>query len=228
MPDDSIAIIGGTGDLGYGLALRWAKAGRKVFIGSRSAERAEKAARDVREEAGEESQVQGLTNAEAILHAWIVVIAVPFLAQAETIASVKEKLRTGQTVVICSVPLEAAVGGAPTRTLGLWAGSAAEQAARSLPDTVHVLAAFENVSAHAVQDLSVTVDCDVIVCGDDAEVRVRLRPWIEAIPGCRYVDGGKLENARVVESLTAFLIGVNRRHKVPASGIRITGIGSVR
>jgi len=228
MSDDSIAIIGGTGDLGYGLALRWAKAGRKVFIGSRSAERADKAARDVRESAGEQSQVEGLANAEAVLRAWIVVIAVPFTAQAETIASVREKLRTGQTVVICTVPLEAAVGGAPTRTLGLWAGSASEMAARALPDTVHVVAAFQNVSAHAMQDLTETVDCDVIVCGDDAEVRVRLRPWIEAIPSCRYIDGGKLENARIVESITAFLVGINRRHKVKASGIRITGIGSAR
>jgi NADPH-dependent F420 reductase len=228
MSDDSITIIGGTGDLGYGLALRWAKAGRKVFIGSRSAERAAKAAGDVRESAGEESQVQGMANAEAVLHAWIVVIAVPFVAQAETLASVKEKLRTGQTVVICTVPLEAAIGGAPTRTLGLWAGSASELAARTLPDTVHVVAAFQNVSAHAMQELAETVDCDVIVCGDDAEVRVRLRPWVEAIPGCRFVDGGKLENARIVESLTAFLIGVNRRHKVKASGIRITGIGPSR
>lgn len=228
MSDDSIAIIGGTGDLGYGLAVRWAKAGRKVFIGSRSAERAEKAASDVRDAAGAESQVQGMANTEAILNAWIVVIAVPFAAQSETIASVKEKLRTGQTVVLCSVPLEAAIGGAPTRTLGLWSGSAAEHAARSLPDSVHVLGAFQNVSAHALQDLDGAVDCDVIVCGDDAEVRVRLRPWIEAISGCRYVDGGKLENARIVESLTAFLIGVNRRHKVPASGIRITGLGPGR
>ncbi|HUJ82378.1 MAG TPA: NADPH-dependent F420 reductase [Candidatus Acidoferrales bacterium] len=228
MSDDSITIIGGTGDLGYGLALRWAKAGRKVFIGSRSAERAAKAADEVRDSAGEESQVQGMANADAVLHAWIVVIAVPFAAQAETLASVKEKLRTGQTVVICTVPLEAAIGGAPTRTLGLWAGSASELAARTLPDTVHVLAAFQNVSAHAMQELAETVDCDVIVCGDDAEVRVRLRPWVEAIPGCRFVDGGKLENARIVESLTAFLIGVNRRHKVKASGIRITGIGPSR
>jgi len=228
MSDDSITIIGGTGDLGYGLALRWAKAGRKVFIGSRSAERAAKAAGEVRESAGEESQVQGMVNADAVLHAWIVVIAVPFAAQAETLASVKEKLRTGQTVVICTVPLEAAIGGAPTRTLGVWAGSASELAARTLPDTVHVVAAFQNVSAHAMQELAETVDCDVIVCGDDAEVRVRLRPWVEAIPGCRFVDGGKLENARIVESLTAFLIGVNRRHKVKASGIRITGIGPSR
>jgi NADPH-dependent F420 reductase len=228
MSDDSIAIIGGTGDLGYGLALRWAKAGRKVFIGSRSAERAAKAAGEIHEAAGADSQVQGMANADAIQNAWIVVIAVPFMAQAETLTSIKEKLRTGQTVVICTVPLEAAVGGAATRTLGLWAGSASEQAARNLPDTVHVVAAFQNVSAHAMQELSETVDCDVIVCGDEAEVRARLKPWVEAIPSCRYVDGGKLENARIVESLTAFLIGVNRRMKVPASGIRITGIGSAR
>ncbi len=228
MSDESIAIIGGTGDLGYGLALRWAAAGFNVVIGSRVASRAKEAAQKIKEKLGAKAKVKGLVNEEAIFHAWIVVIAVPFSAQAATLASIREKLRTGQTVVDCTVPLEATVGGAPTRVLGLWAGSAAEQAKRLLPDTVHIAAAFQNVSAHALQESNQPVDCDVFVCADNAEVRARLRPWVEAIPNCRYVDGGKLENSRIVESLTAFLIGLNRRYKVQASGIRVTGIGPAK
>lgn len=225
MSDDSIAIVGGTGDLGYGLALRWAKAGRDVYIGSRVATRAEEAAKKVREHVGEHARVTGLANEEAVQRAWVVVIAVPFSAQVSTIASIKEKLQTGQTVVDCTVPLEAAVGGAATRTLNLWAGSAAEQAARYLPSTVHTVAAFQNVPAPVLQQLDHEVDCDVFVCSDNAEARARLKPWVESISNCRYIDGGKLENARVVEALTAFLIGINRRYKTH-SGIRVTGIAA--
>ena len=225
MSDDSIAIVGGTGDLGYGLALRWAKAGRDVYIGSRVAARAEEAAEKVRERVGKHARVMGLANEEAIQRAGIVVIAVPFSAQVSTITSIKEKLQIGQTVVDCTVPLEAAVGGAATRTLNLWAGSAAEQAARYLPPTVHTVAAFQNVPAPTLQELDHDVDCDVFVCSDNAEARARLKPWIEAISNCRYIDGGKLENARVVEALTAFLIGINRRYKTH-SGIRVTGIAA--
>ncbi|HXW16738.1 MAG TPA: NADPH-dependent F420 reductase [Candidatus Acidoferrales bacterium] len=228
MPDESIAIVGGTGDLGYGLALRWAMARREIVIGSRVAARADEAAAKIKQQLGAEAKVRGLVNDEAVLQAEIVVIAVPFAAQASTLASIREKLRAGQMVVDCTVPLEAALGGAPTRTLGLWAGSAAEQTRRLLPDNLHIAAAFHNVSAHALQQIAQTIDCDVVVCADDVEVRARLRPWVDAIPNCRYVDGGKLENARVVESLTGFLIGVNRRYKIPASGIRITGIGPAK
>jgi NADPH-dependent F420 reductase len=228
MPDESIAIIGGTGDLGYGLALRWAEAGFHVVIGSRVESRAEDAAQKVKLKVGPKANVQGVSNEEAVLHAWIVVIAVPFAAQAATLSSLRDRFRTGQTIVDCTVPLEAAVGGAPTRMIELWAGSAAEQAKRLLPGSVHVASAFHSVSAHALQESNHPVDCDVLVCADDEEVRARLRPWVEAIPNCRYVDAGKLENSRIVESLTAFLIGLNRRYKVPASGIRITGIGPAK
>jgi len=228
MPDESITIVGGTGDLGYGLALRWAKAGYSVVIGSRVVSRAEDAARRIKEKLDTNVKVLGFVNEEAILHSWIVVTAIPFGAQAATLTSLRERFRRGQTIVDCTVPLEASVGGAPTRILGLWAGSAAEQAKRYLPETVHVAAAFHNVSAHALQEINESVDCDVLVCSDDAEARARLRPLVEAIPRCRYVDGGKLENARIVESLTGFLIGVNRRYKVPAAGIRITGIGTAK
>jgi len=225
MADEPIAIIGGTGDLGLGLALRWAKAGHEVFVGSRMVMRAEEAAKKIRERVGKDARVHGMANEEVIGRAWMVIIAVPFGAQISTLTAVREKFRAGQTVVDCTVPLEATIGGASARILGIWSGSAAEQAKRYLPETVHVLAAFQNVSAAALQDLGNPVRCDVFVCGDDAEVRTRLRPWVEAIPECRYVDGGRLENARIVESLTALLVGVNRRYKVHGAGIRLTGIG---
>lgn len=226
--EDSVAILGGTGDLGYGLSLRWAKAGRDVIIGSRAAERAEEAAQKVRERLGGRGSVKGLANELAVKEADLVVLAVPFPAQIATITSVRKEMRAGQIFVDCTVPLEATIGGAPTRMLGLWAGSAAEQAARYLPDGVQVLAAFHNVPAHGLQEIETRVDCDVIVCGDDTAARGKLRPWVEAIPDCRFVDGGKLENARIAESITALLVGINRRYKIPGSGIRFTGLDARR
>jgi NADPH-dependent F420 reductase len=227
--ENSIAILGGTGDLGYGLSLRWAKSGREVVIGSRVGEKAEEAAEKVRTRVsggsgGVPARVSGATNEEAVKRADIVVLAVPFPAQVATINSVKKELRAGQILVDCTVPLEATVGGAPTRILGLWEGSAAEQAARYVPEGVRVVAAFHNVPAHGLQEIETKVDCDVVVCGDEAAAREKLREWVELIPDLRYVDGGKLENARIVESITALIVGINRRYKVPGAGIRFTGL----
>jgi NADPH-dependent F420 reductase len=224
MDDRTVAVIGGTGDQGLGLALRWAHAGRHVIIGSRQAARAADAARLVKERVGAAALVEGRINPEAAATASLVVLSVPFAAQIETLKSLADKLRPGQIVVDLTVPLEAAVGGASTRLLGVWAGSAAEQAAATVPEGVEVAGAFHNVSAHALQHLDTPVDCDVLVCSDKREIRLVLRPWVEAIPGCRYVDGGRLENARTVEAITALLIGINVRHKVKHSGIRITGL----
>jgi hypothetical protein len=204
--------------------LRWASAGREVIIGSRAAERAEEAAQKVRERLGGKATVKGLANELAVKEADLVVLAVPFTAQIATITSVRKELSPGQVFVDCTVPLEATVGGAPTRMLGIWSGSAAEQAARYLPEGVQVVAAFHNVPAHGLQEIETRVDCDVIVCGDEGSAREKLRPWVEAIPDCKFVDGGKLENARIVESITALLVGINRRYKIPGSGIRFTGL----
>ena len=226
MSTNRVAVIGGTGDQGLGLALRWACAGWHVVIGSRSKERAEAAAEQVRKQAGSTAHVEGVENAVAATSASIVVVTVPFEAQIATLESLKAVWKPGQTVVDVTVPLETAVGGQPARLLGVWSGSAAEQAARYLPAGVHAAAAFHNVSARALQDLSHAVECDVFVCADSAEVRQSIRPLVEAIPDCRYVDGGRLENARVVEALTALLIGVNRRHKVKHAGLRLTGLGN--
>jgi hypothetical protein len=219
-----IAVLGGTGEQGFGLALRWAKAGRRVVIGSRVRERAAKAAARVQATLGAQVHVEGFENHEAATRARIVVLSVPYPAQVATLKSIREHLKPGQILVDLTVPLEATVGGAMTRTISVWAGSAAEQAAEYTPPGVHVVGAFHNVGAEALQDLVHPVECDVIVCGDHAESRHALKPWVEAVPGCRYVDGGRLENARTIEALTALLIGINKRYKVKHAGIRVTGI----
>jgi hypothetical protein len=221
-----VAVVGGTGDQGYGLALRWAKAGKHVLIGSRVRSRAEDAAARIKTAVGDSARIEGSENADVVARAPLVVLSVPFEAQMATLKSLRAAWRPGQILVDLTVPLEASVGGSPTRLLKVWAGSAAEQAAQNVPDNVSVVGAFHNVGAHALQEIAHDVECDIIVCGDNAEARGRVRPWVEAIPGCRYVDGGKLENARIVESLTALLIGINRRYRVPGAGMRITGLPS--
>jgi 8-hydroxy-5-deazaflavin:NADPH oxidoreductase len=224
MQKESITIIGGTGDQGFGLALRWAGAGRRVVIGSRALERAIAAADKVKAQLGSQVEVEGMENGVAATASPLVVLTVPFEAQIRTLKSIREALREGQTLVDVTVPLETAVGGRPTRMVGVWCGSAAEQAAQYVPAGVRVAAAFHNVSAHVLQDLEKPVDCDVFVCGESEDVRTQVRPWVEAIPGCRYVNGGPLANARIVESITALLVGVNRRYHVTSAGIRVTGL----
>jgi len=228
MERDAVAVIGGSGDQGFGLALRWAAAGKRVLIGSRDGERAAEAARRVRERAGAAAGVEGCTNADAADNAPLVVLTVPFSAQLATLKSISTSLRAGHVLVDVTVPLEAEIGGAPSKVLGVWAGSAAQQAAAHVPEGVEVAGAFHNVSAHALAQLESPVDCDVLVCAERAETRAAVRPWVEAIQGCRYVDGGRLENSRIVESMTALIIGINRRHKVTSAGIRITGLPEPR
>ena len=230
MREQKIAIIGGTGDLGFGLALRWALAGVQVIIGSRDESRAKGGARRIEESlkahAPEESgriSISGMENAQAAARAAVSVLAVPISAQAEILKSIRGSLADA-ILVDATVPLAAAVGGKPTRTLQLWQGSAAEQARELVPATTRVLAAFHNVSAGALQDLSLTPECDVFVCGDDQEAKQILFPLVKLIPGLRPIDAGPLEMSRIVEGITALLISVNRRHRVHHSGIRITGL----
>ena len=222
-----IAIIGGTGDQGKGLALRWAKAGFDIIVGSRAAERAEDAAKDMKEmltKAGfPDAAVSGAHNLEAAASSNLVVLTVPFAAQINTLKEIRDKLQPGTVLIDVTVPLEPAVGGKPTRVLGVWAGSAAEQCKEQVPDTVTVVSAFHNVGAEALADLSHEVECDVIVCGDKKDAKEIVRPLVAAIPGCRFVDGGLLANSRTVEAMTALLIGINIRYK-GHTGIRITGI----
>ena len=214
-----IAIIGGSGDLGLGLALRWAKAGIEVVIGSRDEAKAVEAAAKVKAATG--GTVSGAENIKAAT-APIVVLTVPFTAQAATLKSIKPALKDS-ILVDATVPLAVAVGGRVTRTIQVWEGSAA-QAARDLLPGVPVLAAFHNVSASSLQDLAATPDCDVLVCGDDAAAKEKLFAAIRLISGLRPIDAGPLEMARVVEGMTALLIGLNRRYKTDHAGIRISGL----
>jgi len=219
-------VIGGTGDEGYGLALRWAKQGYEVVIGSRDAAKARSAANKIRDAAGRNSRVTGLVNPEAASKADVVVVTVPFAALIDTIKSIRSSLRPGQIVVNVTVPLETAVGGSATRTVEVWDGSAGGLASRLLPKEVRMVSAFNNVSAEMLNDLSREVDCDVLVCGGDAEAKKTVIDLARAIPGVRALDAGPLENSRIVEQLTALLVSLNIRYGVKTAGLRITGVQS--
>ena len=218
----AVCIVGATGALGFGLALRWAKAGIPIVIGSRDAARAQEAA--TRAAAHVPSGTfTGLQNAEAVLETEVVVLSVPFRSQSETLTNLKGALRPGQLLVDATVPLAAAVSGKATRTLGVWQGSAAQQAQEMAPDGVRVVSAFHTVSAALLTDLEHELDEDVLMCGDSREDKATLAGLVDAIDGLRAVDCGPLEMARIVEQLTPLIISINVRNKVRA-GIKITGL----
>ena len=151
-------------------------------------------------------------------------MTVPFGALGETLKVVQPSLTPGKILVNVTVPLETSIGGKPTRTLGLWKGSAAEVAASLVPKGVAVVTAFNNVSAEPLSNPSRSVECDVFVCGDDREAKKTIMDLVSAIPGARGVDAGPLENSRTVEQLTALLVSLNIRYGVRSAGLRVTGI----
>jgi 8-hydroxy-5-deazaflavin:NADPH oxidoreductase len=219
---EPIPIIGGTGALGAGLATRWARAGAAVVLGSRLAERAEEAAARVRE-AVPGADVTGLENGAAAAAAEVVFLTVPFRAQSENLNNLREALQPGQILCDCTVPLAAAVSGKATRSLGVWQGSAAQQAQEMVPEGVNVVAALHTVGAPTLADLGAELGEDVLVCGDRKADKARVARLIQLIPGLRAVNAGPLEMARIVEQLTPMLISVNSRYKAHA-GIRLTGL----
>jgi 8-hydroxy-5-deazaflavin:NADPH oxidoreductase len=218
-----IAIVGGTGPTGIGLALRWTRAGENVIIGSRDAARAQDAARKISQQIGSAAKIRGVENAEAVAATDVVVLTVPILGHASLLKQLKPAFRPGAVLIDATVPLAASIGGRATRTIGLWQGSAAEQAAELVPEGVHVAAAFQNLSAELLHGEE-RVDCDVVVCSDDSRARQVASALAEKIPGVRALDGGKLENARIVEQVTALLITFNVKYRVHHAGIRITGL----
>lgn len=226
----TIAVIGGSGALGFGLSLRWAIAGTPIIIGSRDAGRAAEAAARVVERAREagasDPRVEGLPNEEAASGANTVVLAVPFRNQSETLANLRGALQPQAVLVDTTVPLAAAIGGRATRTLGVWQGSAAQQAEEMVPRAVTVVSALHTVSAAALSDPSIEMDEDVLVAGDDRKSKDDVSELIRRIPGLRPVDCGDLERARILEQITPLLISINARHKIKHSGIRITGLDS--
>lgn len=225
MEKETISIIGGTGDQGRGLALRWSLAGYEVMLGSRDAAKAQEVASVLNATLPSTipAPISGTDNCTAAAAATIVILTVPFAAQLATLREIRSSLKPGSLFIDVTVPLEPAVGGRPTRTLGVWAGSAAEQTAESLPPEISVASAFQNVAASVLSDLQHDVDCDIIVCSNDKTSRDRTRPLVESIQGCRFVDGGPLANSRYVEGWTALLIGINIRYRTH-SGLRITGL----
>lgn len=219
---ERVSIVGASGALGQGLARRWASAGIPLVLGSRESSRAQAAAGEVTG-AVPGADIEFGENHTAAEAAPVVAVAVPFAAQAQTYASIVEALAPGTVVLDATVPLATAVGGKPTRTLGVWQGSAAQQAASLVPDGVNVVSALHTVSAALLADPEHRFDEDVLVCGDDKESKATVAALVEAIEGLRAVDAGPLDQSRIAESLTALMIGINIRNKTHA-GIRITGL----
>lgn len=217
-----IAILGGTGPAGLGLALRWARAGESVILGSRNAERAQEAASKIKERVGPRTDITGAENSAACAAAHLLALTVPFEGQAALLKQLKVAFKPGSILIDATVPLASSVGGRASRMLGVWQGSAAQQTAELVPKGVTVVAAFQNVSADAMNGDD-PVECDVIVCSDNAEATMTVSDLVTKIPGLRAIDGGRLENARIVEQITALLIGLNIRHQ-GHGGIRVTGL----
>ncbi len=218
MTKPTLAILGGSGKEGSGLAFRWAHAGHKVIIGSRSAEKAQGAASEINAALGT-SNASGADNLSAAQAADIIVLTVPFSAQQNTVHEVADALQ-GKILVDVTVPL---VPPKVSRVQLPEGGSAVAAVQALLGDAVKVISAFQNVSAHHLKDLSYVIECDVLVCGDDIDAREQVIALAEAA-GLRGVHGGPLVNSVVAEALTSVLIAINQRYKVPSSGIRITGL----
>jgi len=217
----TIAVIGGTGNEGPGLALRWAKSGQyRVIIGSRQAEKAERVAAELNARLGEDL-LRGLVNPEAAAAADLAILTVPYSAHAPTLESIRAALN-GKILVDVTVPLQ------PPNVSRVYippGGSASAEAQTLLGEAVRVVAAFQNVGAAHLGDPDHPIDCDVLVCGDDQEAKAEAIALAGAA-GMRGLDAGPLQNAVVVEGLTAVLIAINKRYKVKGAGIKITGLKS--
>jgi 8-hydroxy-5-deazaflavin:NADPH oxidoreductase len=219
---DPVAIIGASGALGFGLAVRLARAGVPVAIGSRDPDRAQEAAQRALAVIPDGS-FSGHDNAQAERAADTVILSVPFRNHSETLTNLKDALTPGKLLIDATVPLAAAISGKATRMLGVWQGSAAQQAAEMTPDGVRVVSALHTISAASLTDLDHPLEQDVLVCGDSRADKTDAARVISRIAGLRCVDAGRLEMSRITESLTALLIGVNSRYKAHA-GIRLTGL----
>ena len=218
---DRVAVVGGTGDLGYPLAVRWVKAGIDVVIGSREKEKAEKVAAELHELTGKSAEA--MANPDAVASADVVVVTVPFSGFVPIYKSIADSLRPGAVVIDATVPVEASVGGKATHVFGIWEGSAAQLGKAFLPKGTQMCAGFHTVSASAARDFDAPLEGDVLVCGAK-DGKPAVRELVEALPNLRYVDAGPLENARIIEPITALLIGINHRYGTDRSGIQIASL----
>jgi 8-hydroxy-5-deazaflavin:NADPH oxidoreductase len=226
----SVAIIGGTGDEGFGLALRLVMGGEHVVIGSRSEERGQAAADKARDilgigtGSGSRGEISGTSNQEAAASCDVVLVTVPFAGQAEIYRSIKDSVRSDAVVCDATSPLATAVGRPAWQVVTPWEGSAAEQGKAILRRDVSLVSAFHTVSAEALQDLDHSMEGDVLVCGADAEAKAAIGELVDRIPDLRWVDAGVLSMARIVERLTAILVSVNRNYGIKEAGLRLTGL----
>jgi len=218
-----VAVVGGTGKEGFGLTLRLARAGHHAIIGSRDAERGAASAAKAIAQVGGDARISGTSNAEAASSADVTFVTVPFEGQAEIYRSIKDAIGAGSIVCDATSPLATAVGGRAWHVVRPWHGSAAEQAAAILASGVRMTAGFHTISAEALQAIDEPMDSDVLLCGDDADAKTIVGDLIDQIPNLRWVDAGLLSQARIVETMTALLISVNRGYKIRDSGFRITG-----
>jgi NADPH-dependent F420 reductase len=220
-----IAIIGGTGDQGLGLALRFVKSGEHVIVGSRDIKKAENAVKLIKDMLNDENlpNLSAMTNEDATTNGDIVVLTVPLQAQMITLKSIKEYVQ-GKIFVDATVPLEGCIGGKPTRFVDLWEGSAAERSAAFLGKDVRVVSAFCNLSAASLTNINEDVECDCLISGDDTQANAIVMELAEKISGVRSIECGPLENARIVEKITPLLINLNIRNRIKLAGIRITGL----
>jgi NADPH-dependent F420 reductase len=223
MNTDKVAILGGTGALGFGLAKRLAAAGVPVVIGSRDAERAAAAAERALEDVPD-GDVEGLSNPDAVAAAGrLVVLAVPLTSQVDTLKSIADRLSEGDIVLDTTVPLAPAIGGRPTQVVGVWAGSAAQQAAANVPKGVTVVSGLHTLSAALLEDLSAHLAQSTLICGNRKADKDYVADVLGRIDGLDIVDAGPLDTSRLVEGITPVLIGINIRYKTHA-GISITGL----
>lgn len=221
-----IGIIGGTGDQGLGLALRFANAGEEVIIGSRDVKKAENAINLIKNmlKSEECTNVKGMTNQETALEADLLILTVPLQAQMVTLKSIKDHVED-MILIDATVPMESCLGGSPVKYVNVWDGSAAERTANFLKDKkVRVVSAFNNISAASLTNMEEDIDCDCLISGDDEDAKLEVMGLAEKIPGVRAIDCGALENARIVEKITPLLINLNIRNKIKLAGIRITGL----
>lgn len=215
---NSVAIIGGTGRLGFGLALRWLKAGRYVIIGSRSLERAQHSAKEARRVVKKGGRMEGLVNTEAAARADVVVLSVPHQAHRKTLRALRKYFRKGQILIDVCVPTSRTKHGLKTGP------SPSLEAAKAVPSHVRAVSAFHTLSAKLVRELSSPVNCDVIICGDNSEAKRVAMDLAELLPGVRAIDGGPLSNGPIVEQLALLLLTINSIYGVRDAGMRITNI----
>jgi NADPH-dependent F420 reductase len=219
----SVAIIGGTGDEGFGLAVRLGRAGVSIVIGSRAEEKGKASAEKAREIAGADAPIDGTTNQEAAAGSDIVLVTVPFAGQAEIYRAIKDSVRPGAIVCDATSPLASAVGRPAWQVLTPWEGSAAEQAKAILPSSVRLVSGFHTISAEALHEYDHPMSGDVLLCGADAEAKAAIGELVDKMPDLRWVDAGPLSMARVVERLTALMISVNRAYGISDAGVKMIG-----